>query len=129
MDSSILWNVALCNLIPAGVPFMSPGMSSICPLKTVTLFVLQLTRRANYNPAAPSIYLALSYDISQNSLYVYIPPRQEATAANSLPYLVGIDNHLKQFCEQFRSTGNPGCVIYHAIRQLLTIPNLLMLYS
>lgn len=129
MDSNILWNVALCNLIPAGVPFMSPGMSSICPLKTVTVFVLQLTRRANYNPAAPSIYLALSYDITQNSLCVYIPLRQEVTAANSLPYLVGIDGHLKQFCEQFRSTGNPGCVIYHAIRQLLTIPNLLMLYS
>lgn len=127
MDPSIQWNIALCNLIPFAAPFMQPGMSSVCPLKTVTLFVLQLTKRANYNPAAPSIYLPLSYDLSQNSLHVYIPPRMEVTASNELPYLVGIDVHLKQFCERFRASGNPACVICPAIRQLLTIPNLLML--
>lgn len=103
---------------------MQPGMSSVCPLKTVTLFVLQLTRRANYNPTAPSIYLPLSFDITQNSLNVYIPPKMGATASNALPHLVGIDVHLKQFCEHFRASGNPACVICPAIRQLLTISNL-----
>lgn len=129
MDPCIQWNIAICSLIPAGAPFMPmAGMSSFCPLKTVTLFVLQLTRRANYNPAAPSFYLPLQYDTSQNQISVYIPPRMEVTAANSLPYLIGIDGHLKQFCEQFRSSGNPGCVIYPAIRQLLSTKNLLGLY-
>lgn len=125
MDSSIQWNIALCNLIPSGAPFMQPGMSSICPLKAVMLFVLQLTKRANYSSTSQSIYLPLSFEINKNSIYVYIPPR----VPNPLPYLVGIDGHLKQFCEQFRSSSNPGCVIYPAIRQLLTIPNLHMLYS
>lgn len=126
MDPGIHWNIALCNLIPAGAPFMNAGMSSICPLKNVTLFVLQLTRRRS-NPSAPSIYLPLTYDISQNNLHVYIPPRMEVTASNALPYLVGIDVRLKQFCEQFRASGNPNCVIGPAIRQLLTLPNLLVL--
>lgn len=126
MDPSIQWNIAFCNLIPSGAPFMTAGMSSICPLKQVTIFVLQLTRRANYSPAAPSIYLPLSYELNKNSLYVYLPPRM---SPHSLPYLVGIDGHLKQFCDQFRSTNNQGCVIYPAIRQLLTIPNLHMLFS
>lgn len=126
MDASIQWNIALCNLMPAGAPFMNAGMSSICPLKSVTLFVLQLTRRRNL--AAPSIYLPLSYDSTQNNLHVYIPPRMEVTASNTLPHLIGIDRQLKQFCEQFRVSGNPGCVIAPAIRQMLTIPNLLMLH-
>lgn len=126
MDASIQWNIALCNLMPAGAPFMNAGMSSICPLKAVTVFVLQLTRRRN--PAALSIYLPLSYDMSQNSLHVYIPPRMEATASNTLPYLIGIDRQLKQFCEQFRASGPPACVIRPAIRHMLTIPNLLMLH-
>lgn len=125
MDPSIHWNIALCNLIPAGAPFIMPGIASICPLVKVTLFVLQLTRRANYNPAAPSVYLPLSYDVNQNSLCVYIPPRMEVALPNTLPYMINIDVHLKQFCEQFRSSGNPGCVIYPAIRSLLTIPNLI----
>lgn len=129
MDPNIQWNIAVCQMIPAGTPFMQPGMSSICPLTKVTLFVIQLTRRANFNSAAPSVYLPLSYDLSQNTLQVFIPPRQEQTATNSRPYLIGIDGHLKQFCEQFRSTGSPGCVIFFAIRQLLSIPNLFMLYA
>lgn len=127
MDPSIQWNVAYCNLIPPGAPFIAPGMSSICPLKTVTLFVLQLTRRGTNNPSAPSIYLALSYDMGQNTLHVHIPPKLEQTTANSMPHLTGIANHLKRFCEQFRSTGSQACVIYPAIRQLLSIPNLLSL--
>lgn len=103
---------------------MTTGMSSVCPLKTVTLFVLQLTRRGDHSPTAPSIYLPLSYDINQSNLHVFIPPKQEIVAVNSLPYLVRIDGQLKQICEHFRSSGNPGSVIYHAIRQLLSIPNL-----
>lgn len=126
MDVNIHWNVALCNLMPAGVPFMSAGMTSICPLKSVTVFVLQLTRRRN--PVATSIYLPLSYDITNNNLHVYIPPKQEAIVINSLPYMIGIDRHLKSFCQQFRNSGNPNCVIAPAIRQLLTIQNLLMLH-
>lgn len=130
MDSCIQWNIAICSLIPPGAPFMPlAGMSSFCPLKQVTLFVLQLTRRANCNFAAPSFYLPLQYNTTQNQLSVYIPPRMEVTAASSLPHLIGIDNHLKQFCEQFRSSGNQGCVIYPAIRQLLSTKNLLNLYS
>jgi len=105
---------------------MNAGMSSICPLRNVTLFVLQLTRRQSPS-SSPSIYLPLTYDLGQNSLHVYIPPRMEVNASNTLPYLVGIDVRLRQFCEQFRASGNPGCVIGPAIRQLLTIPNLLML--
>lgn len=105
---------------------MTAGMASVCPLTKVTLFVVQLTKRDNnFNPTTPSIYLPLSFDVSQNSLFVYIPPRSEANLASSLPYLLGIDAQLKQFCEQFRASGSPGCVIYAAIRRLLTNPNLL----
>lgn len=129
MDANLQWNIGLCLLISLGTPYMPqaipPGMSAICPLKTVTLFVLQLTRRANHNPIAPSIYLPLSYDITQNTLYVYIPQKSDV----NIPFLVGIDGHLRQFCDQFRNSGNPGCVIYPAIRQLLSIPNLNMLYQ
>jgi hypothetical protein len=123
---SIHWNVALCNLIPAGAPFMNAGMSSICPLRSVTVFVLQLTSRRN--PSVPPIYLPLSYDLSQNSLDVFIPPRMGATASSTLPHLIGIDRQLKQFCERFRQSGNNACVIVPAIRQMLTMPNLLMLH-
>lgn len=142
MDQSVQWNIALCNLIPAGAPFMQAGMSSVCPLKTVTLFVLQLTRRntsfAQSPMGASSIYVPFSFDSGQNTLSVYIPPRSENTAAAS--YLLGIDMNLKEICKDFRRTqkcrkcaiqscgvGNQGCgaadqgcVIFHAIRQLLT---------
>lgn len=100
-------------------------MSSVCPLTKVTLFVIQLTRRDNYNSPTPSIYLPLSFDSTQNSLFVYIPPRSEATAANSLPHLLGIDAQLKQYCDQFRASRTPGCVIYSALRHLLSSPTLL----
>lgn len=126
MDANIHWNVGLCNLMPAGVPFMSAGMTSICPLKLVTVFVLQLTRRRN--PIASLIYLPLSYDITNNNLHVYIPPKQENTVISSLPYLISIDRQLKSFCQQFRNSGNPACVIAPAIRQLLSTQNLLMLH-
>lgn len=124
MDGSIYWNFALCNLVPSGSPFMqmSNGMASACPLNKVTLFHVQLTRR-NMNPLTSSIYVPLTYDSTQNNLCVYIPPRLESTA-NALPYIVTIDSHLKQSCEQFRASGNQGCVIYYAIRQLISIPNL-----
>lgn len=124
MDPSIQWNITLCSLTSPGTPFLPAGMSSICPLKTVTVFVLQLTQKANYNSAEPSIYLPLSYDALQNSLCVFIPPRMEMSSANSLPYLNGIDEHLRRFCEQFKS-GNSNCVIYPAISDLVSIQNLL----
>lgn len=127
MDPTIQWNLALCSLITSGVPFITPGFSSICFLKDVTLFVIQLSRRANYSPTAPSIYVPLSYDASKNELCVYIPPRAEASVANQLPHLVAIHGHLKQFCDQFRASGSQACVIFPAIRHLITIPN--MLYS
>lgn len=124
MDPSIQWNIALCNLIPAAAPFMQTGMSSICPLKNVTLFVLQLTRRHG-PPNSPSFHLPLMYDNAQNSLTVYIPQTRNAAAAlAALPYLSGIDERLRQYNNQFRAQ---GCVIAPSIRQLLTTPNLLVL--
>lgn len=128
MDPNIHWNVALCPLVTAGTPFIGAGYSSICPLKAVTLFVLQFTRRVNYSPAAPSIYVPVTYDTTLNNLTVYIPPRSEATIANQLPHLIGFEGHLKQFCDQFRASGNSACIIYPAIRHLITIPNLLVTY-
>lgn len=103
---------------------MTAGMSSICPLKEVTVFVLQLTRKGS--PSVPSIYLPLSFDMSENSLRVFIPPRSEQAAKDSLPYLIVIDRQLKQFSEQFRAPGNHACVIAPAIKRLLSIPNLLI---
>lgn len=129
LDPNIQWNIALCPLITSATPFITPGYPSICPLRSVTLFVFQLTRRGNHGPTAPSIHVALSYDAAQNNLCVYIPPRNEATVANQLPQLAGIDGHLKQFCDQFKASGNPACVIYPAIRHLITIPNLLYTYK
>lgn len=125
MEPTIHWNIALCHVVPTGTPFIMSnvtGMSSICPLKEVTLFILQLTRRSDPHPAA-FINLPLSYDLSQNSLYVYMPAKMEQSFTSYRPTLLGIDGHLKQYCQQFKSSGNAGCVIHHAIRQLLSVPN------
>lgn len=127
MEPTVHWNMSLCNLIPAGTPFIgtsSAGVSSILPLKTVTLFVIQLKRRMNCGPTSPSIFLPLQYEPGTNTLVVYIPPRQEQTVANSLPHFNGINNTLKQFCQQFKASGNSSCVIFPALRHLITYPNL-----
>lgn len=122
-DSNIHWNVALCHLISAGTPFteQSVGMACACPLTKVTLFVLQLTRRGIPNPLSSSVYLPLTYDTNQNVLSVYLPSKME----NPPAHLSNVANHLKSLCEQFRASGNPGCVIYYAIRHLISIPNLI----
>lgn len=121
---STQWNIALCHLIPKGTPFFpNSGMSAICILHQVLAFVLQLTRRRN--PSFPTIYLPLAYNMTTNNLNVYIPVK---TTSNTLPHLTGIDQQLKQFCEQFKKTGNHACVIRPAIQQILTMPNLMMLH-
>lgn len=118
---SIQWNVALCLLIPKGTPFFPNfGMSAICILKQVLVFVLQLSKRRN--PSYPTIYLPLAYNMTTNSLNVYIPVK---TASNTLQHLTSIDQQLKQFCEQFKKSGNLACVIRPAIHQMLTMPNLM----
>lgn len=124
MDSSIYWNVTFCPLISAGTPFtgQSAGMATPCPLTKVTLFVIQLTRRGSSNHMFSSIYLPLTYDTNANLLNVYLPPKSKE---NPPAYISNIAGHLRTINEQFRQSGNQNCVIFSAIRQLITIPNLI----